>query len=104
MLRHIAEDIVKWAKVTLGPCLLLLPLLLLLKALYTYSSLQDGLERRGFKESGFLDEVAEVVKTGTNFMAKTISKHPICFFGANKLIKHQHHYTLVIKERLESLV
>lgn len=26
--------------------------------------LQDGLERRGFKESGFLNEVAEVVRTG----------------------------------------
>lgn len=25
---------------------------------------QDGLEKRGFKESGFLNEVAEVVRTG----------------------------------------
>lgn len=30
---------------------------------YTPILLQDGLERRGFKESGFLDEVVEVVKT-----------------------------------------
>ena len=37
-LRHVAEDVVQLAK--------------------------DGLERRGFKESGFLNEVAEVVRTG----------------------------------------
>ncbi|CAN1300792.1 Glutamate--cysteine ligase, chloroplastic [Linum perenne] len=37
-LRHIAEDVVKLAR--------------------------DGLERRGFKEVGFLNEVAEVVRTG----------------------------------------
>lgn len=29
--------------------------------------LQDGLERRGFKESGFLNAVAEVVRTGNEF-------------------------------------
>lgn len=33
---------------------------------YTPILLQDGLERRGLKESGFLDEVVEVVKTGAN--------------------------------------
>ncbi|PON62867.1 Glutamate--cysteine ligase [Parasponia andersonii] len=38
LLRHVAEDVLKLAK--------------------------DGLERRGFKESGFLNEVAEVVRTG----------------------------------------
>ncbi|KAI8569549.1 hypothetical protein RHMOL_Rhmol02G0287100 [Rhododendron molle] len=38
LLRHVAEEVVKLAK--------------------------DGLERRGFKESGFLNEVAEVVRTG----------------------------------------
>uniref|UniRef100_A0A5B7AQC1 Glutamate--cysteine ligase, chloroplastic n=1 Tax=Davidia involucrata TaxID=16924 RepID=A0A5B7AQC1_DAVIN len=38
LLRHVAEDVVKLAK--------------------------DGLERRGFKETGFLNEVAEVVRTG----------------------------------------
>ncbi|VVA40677.1 PREDICTED: glutamate--cysteine ligase [Prunus dulcis] len=38
LLKHVAQDIVKLAK--------------------------DGLERRGFKESGFLNEVAEVVRTG----------------------------------------
>jgi len=38
LLRHVAEDVVQLAK--------------------------DGLERRGFKESGFLNEVAEVVRTG----------------------------------------
>ena len=36
-LRHVAEDVVQLAK--------------------------DGLERRGFKESGFLNEVVEVVRT-----------------------------------------
>lgn len=38
LLKHVAQDVVKVAK--------------------------DGLERRGFKETGFLNEVAEVVKTG----------------------------------------
>ncbi|KAK8685053.1 hypothetical protein V6N13_041063 [Hibiscus sabdariffa] len=38
LLWHVAEDVLKLAK--------------------------DGLERRGFKESGFLNEVAEVVRTG----------------------------------------
>ncbi|KAL5551646.1 hypothetical protein UlMin_001822 [Ulmus minor] len=37
-LRHIAEDVLKWAK--------------------------DGLDRRGFKETGFLNAVTEVVRTG----------------------------------------
>ena len=37
-LRHVAEDVVQLAK--------------------------DGLERRGFKESSFLNEVAEEVRTG----------------------------------------
>ena len=37
-LRHVAEDVVQLAK--------------------------DVLERRGFMESGFLNEVAEVVRTG----------------------------------------
>jgi hypothetical protein len=30
--------------------------------------LQDGLERRGYKESGFLNAVAEVVRTGNGFL------------------------------------
>ncbi|CAL5356133.1 unnamed protein product [Camellia sinensis] len=38
LLKHVAEDVVRFAK--------------------------DGLERRGFKETGFLNEVAEVVRTG----------------------------------------
>ncbi|CAJ1937438.1 unnamed protein product [Sphenostylis stenocarpa] len=38
LLKHVAEDVLQLAK--------------------------DGLERRGFKESGFLNEVAEVVRTG----------------------------------------
>ncbi|XP_042947158.1 glutamate--cysteine ligase, chloroplastic-like isoform X2 [Carya illinoinensis] len=38
LLRHVAEDVVQWAR--------------------------DGLERRGFKESGFLNEVTEVGRTG----------------------------------------
>lgn len=38
LLKHIAEDILQLAK--------------------------DGLQRRGFKETGFLNEVAEVVRTG----------------------------------------
>ncbi|KAJ8623938.1 hypothetical protein MRB53_032468 [Persea americana] len=38
LLKHVAEDVLKLAK--------------------------DGLERRGYKESGFLKEVAEVVRTG----------------------------------------
>lgn len=36
--------------------------------LRTLVYLQDGLERRGFKESGFLNAVAEVVKTGNRFI------------------------------------
>ncbi|CAN6487390.1 unnamed protein product [Victoria cruziana] len=39
LVKHIAEDVVKMAR--------------------------DGLERRGYKETGFLNEVAEVVRTGT---------------------------------------
>lgn len=38
--KHIAEDVIQLAK--------------------------DGLERRGYKETGFLNEVAEVVRTGIN--------------------------------------
>ncbi|XP_028767411.1 glutamate--cysteine ligase, chloroplastic-like [Neltuma alba] len=38
LLKHVAEDVLKFSK--------------------------DGLERRGFKETGFLNEVAEVVRTG----------------------------------------
>ncbi|KAE8055333.1 hypothetical protein FH972_012180 [Carpinus fangiana] len=48
-LSHVAEDVVKWAK--------------------------DGLEKRGFKESGFLDEVAEVVKTGVTPAEKLLEMH-----------------------------
>ena len=45
-LRHVAEDVVQVAK--------------------------DGLERRGFKESGFLNEVAKVVRTGVTPAEKNL--------------------------------
>ena len=45
-LRHVAEDVVQVAK--------------------------DGLERRGFKESGFLNEVSEVVRTGVTPAEKNL--------------------------------
>ena len=45
-LRHVAEDVVQLAK--------------------------DVLERRGFKESGFLNEVAEVVRTGVTPAEKVL--------------------------------
>lgn len=35
--------------------------------------MQDGLERRGFKETGFLNEVAEVVRTGNTFPLSIIT-------------------------------
>ncbi|KAM0019943.1 putative glutamate--cysteine ligase [Helianthus debilis subsp. tardiflorus] len=38
LLKHVAEEVLQFAK--------------------------DGLERRGYKETGFLNEVAEVVRTG----------------------------------------
>jgi len=40
---------------------------------HLFNWLQDGLERRGYKEAGFLREVAEVVKTG-----KTSYYFPLC--------------------------
>ena len=45
-LRHVAEDVVQLAK--------------------------DVLERRGFKESGFLNEVAKVVRTGVTLAEKLL--------------------------------
>lgn len=65
LLRHVAEDVVKLAKVKFMPTLqiILFPISLA-KWQYVFILLQDGLERRGFKESGFLNEVAEVVRTG----------------------------------------
>ncbi|XP_059440836.1 glutamate--cysteine ligase, chloroplastic-like isoform X2 [Corylus avellana] len=36
---------------------------------------KDGLERRGFKESGFLDEVAEVAKAGVTPAEKLLEMH-----------------------------
>ncbi|KAG5563228.1 hypothetical protein RHGRI_005848 [Rhododendron griersonianum] len=49
LLRHVAEEVVKLAK--------------------------DGLERRGFKESGFLNEVAEVVRTGVTPAEKLLEMY-----------------------------
>ncbi|KAL6986248.1 glutamate--cysteine ligase [Sarracenia purpurea var. burkii] len=48
-LRHVAEDVVKLAK--------------------------DGLERRGFKETGFLNEVTEVVRTGVTPAEKLLDMY-----------------------------
>lgn len=49
LLRHVAEDVVKLSK--------------------------DGLERRGFKEAGFLNEVAEVVRTGVTPAEKLLEMY-----------------------------
>ncbi|KAG5563223.1 hypothetical protein RHGRI_005845 [Rhododendron griersonianum] len=49
LLRHVAEEVVKLAK--------------------------DGLERRGFRESGFLNEVAEVVRTGVTPAEKLLEMY-----------------------------
>lgn len=49
LLRHVAEEVVKLAK--------------------------DGLERRGFKEMGFLNEVAEVVRTGVTPAEKLLEMY-----------------------------
>ncbi|KAK9280972.1 hypothetical protein L1049_003863 [Liquidambar formosana] len=49
LLRHVAEDVVKLAK--------------------------DGLERRGFNESGFLNEVADVARTGTTPAEKLLEMY-----------------------------
>ncbi|KAI8569548.1 hypothetical protein RHMOL_Rhmol02G0287000 [Rhododendron molle] len=49
LLRHVAEEVVKLAK--------------------------GGLERRGFKESGFLNEVAEVVRTGVTPAEKLLEMY-----------------------------
>ncbi|XP_062027809.1 glutamate--cysteine ligase, chloroplastic-like [Rosa rugosa] len=49
LLKQVAEDVVKFAK--------------------------DGLERRGFKESGFLNEAVEIMRTG-NDMAFQIFSFP----------------------------
>jgi len=54
--------------------------------------LQDGLERRGFKEIGFLNEVAEVVRTGID-MGNQLS----CKNGFNVLFSKA---TLNVKRRL----
>jgi glutamate--cysteine ligase len=85
LLRHVAEDVLKLAKVILttlycsatfiqypGECFLVSfqrrkdgereREYFLTMDFYLFA--QDGLERRGYKESGFLREVAEVVKTG----------------------------------------
>ena len=48
-LRHVAEDVVQLAK--------------------------DVLERRGFKESGFLNEVAKVVRTGVTPTEKILEPY-----------------------------
>ncbi|KDO76209.1 hypothetical protein CISIN_1g010751mg [Citrus sinensis] len=49
LLRHVAQDVLKLSK--------------------------DGLERRGFKETGFLNEVAEVVRTGVTPAEKLLDMY-----------------------------
>lgn len=69
LLRDVAEDVLKWAKVSL--MLMLIVLLIFLSGSLEldqdssiYTILQDGLDRRRLNESNFLDPLMEVVRTG----------------------------------------
>ncbi|THG16521.1 hypothetical protein TEA_010564 [Camellia sinensis var. sinensis] len=68
LLKHVAEDVVRFAK--------------------------DGLERRGFKEIGFLNEVAEVVRTGSSSESYVNNDEPYisiaCVTPAEKLLELYH--------------
>lgn len=69
LLRDVAEDVLKWAKVSLMLMLIVL-LIFLSESLELdqdssiYTILQDGLDRRRLNESNFLDPLMEVVRTG----------------------------------------
>lgn len=59
-LKHVAEDVLKLAKV----CVSAFSLYCIRYLLKLFFVGQDGLERRGYNETGFLNALAEVVETG----------------------------------------
>ncbi|XLU17974.1 glutamate--cysteine ligase, chloroplastic isoform X1 [Arachis hypogaea] len=71
LLRHVAEDVLQWAKVSLMLindsqlfCRFHYLGCLELRQTSIYIVLQDGLDRRGLNESSFLDPLKDVVGTG----------------------------------------
>ncbi|KAJ8449254.1 hypothetical protein Cgig2_002386 [Carnegiea gigantea] len=71
-MKHLAEDVLTLAKVSTVRCFVML---VVTERLLRGCLLQDGLERRGFKEIGFLNEVAEVVRTGATPAEKLLQMY-----------------------------